>query len=91
MLTSSVVCDAICFFTTRKCQKIRAIDKNGWYWKRKSPYLLNELRNFNEIFKEDVTYNNIKSHKKPGLHPFSEKHIFGKITGGDKCKKGLSQ
>ena len=24
---------------------------------------------------------NIKSHEKPGLHPFSEKHMFGKTTG----------
>ena len=29
-----------------------------------NPYLLNELRNFNKIFKKDVTYDNIKSHKK---------------------------
>ena len=29
-----------------------------------------------------MTCNNIKSRNKPGLHPFSEKHIFGKITGG---------
>ena len=30
---------------------------------------MNELRNFNEIFRKDVTYDNIKSHKKAGLHP----------------------
>ena len=29
-----------------------------------------------------MTYKNIKSYKKPGLYPFSEKHIFGKPTGG---------
>ena len=39
------------------------------------------MRNFNEIFRKDVTYDNIKSHKKPGLHPLSEKCIFGKTTG----------
>ena len=27
-------------------------------------YLLNELRNLNEIFMKDVAYDNIKSHKK---------------------------
>ena len=47
---------------------------------------MNELRNFIEIFRKDfrkdVTYDNIKSHKKPGLHLFSEKNIFGKTTGG---------
>ena len=38
------------------------------------------MRNFNEIFRKDVTYDNIKSPKKAGLHPISEKHIFGKST-----------
>ena len=42
--------------------------------------LLNEFRNFNEIFRKDVTSDNIKSHKKPVLHPFSEIQIFGKTT-----------
>ena len=40
--------------------------------------LLNEFRNFNEIFRKDVTSDNIKSHKKPVLHPFSEIQIFEK-------------
>ena len=31
------------------------------------------LRNFNEIFRNDVTYDNIKSHKKPGLYPLPRK------------------
>ena len=31
--------------------------------------ILNDLRNFNEIFRKDVTYDNIKSHKKPVFHP----------------------
>ena len=46
------------------------IDENSKYWQINSSYLLNGLRNFNDIFREDVTYDNIKSHKKPGLHPF---------------------
>ena len=30
------------------------------------------LRNFNNVFKNDLTYDdNIKIHKKPGLHPHS--------------------
>ena len=33
--------------------------------------LLNNLKNFNEIFWKDVTYGNIESPKKPGLHPLS--------------------
>ena len=31
---------------------------------------------------EDMIYDNIKSHKKTGLDPFSEKEIFEKTTGG---------
>ena len=39
--------------------------------------------NFNEIFMKDVTYDNIKSHKKSGTqNPLSEKCIFGKATEG---------
>ena len=38
------------------------------YWRRKSSCLLNKLRNFNEVFKKDVTYDDIKSHKKEGFH-----------------------
>ena len=29
-----------------------------------------------------MTYDNIKSHKKPGLHPLSRICIFEKTTGG---------
>ena len=64
---------SLIFFATRKCQKIRKTDKNSWYWRRKSSYLLNKLRNFNDIFRKDVTYDNVKSYKKQRLHAFSEK------------------
>ena len=30
---------------------------------------LHNLRNFNEIFRKDVTYDNTKRHKKPGFRP----------------------
>ena len=46
-------------------------------------YLLNDLRNINYIFREDVTYDNIKSHKKTGLHPLFSRYIFRKTTKGD--------
>ena len=36
------------------------------------------MRNFNEIFRKVVTYD--KS-QKTGLHPLSERYIFGKTTG----------
>ena len=43
---------------------------------------MNELRNFNEIFRKDVTYDNIKGHKKVGFHPHFRRHIFGKVVLG---------
>ena len=80
MLTSSVVCDAISFFATRKCQKTQKINEYSWYWIRKSSYLLNDLSNYNDIFRKEVAYDNTKSHKKSGFHSFSRKHIFRKTT-----------
>ena len=40
------------------------------------------MKNFNEAFRKDVIYDNIKSHKKPRLYPLSRRCIFGKATGG---------
>ena len=34
------------------------------------------MRNFNDIFREDVTYNNIKSHKKLGFRILSRRYTF---------------
>ena len=69
--------DIFSFFVTRnlkkskKLMKIVNIEENLLYRN-----LLNDLRNFNGIFKKDVNYDNIKSHKKAGLHPLSEKSIL---------------
>ena len=38
--------------------------------RRKSPYLLKDFRNFNEIFRKDVAYDNVKSQKN-SFWPFS--------------------
>ena len=38
--------------------------------------------NFKEIFRKNVTYGNIKSHRKLGLHPPSRKRNFGKTAKG---------
>ena len=43
---------------------------------KKPSYLLNALKNFNKVFKKYVTYDNFKTHKKPGHHRFSRKYIF---------------
>ena len=37
------------------------------YWQKNSIYLLNDLRNFNGIFRKDVTYDNFKSNKNQGF------------------------
>ena len=55
---------------------------------RKSPYLLNELWNFNEIFRNDVAYDNI-NHKKPGIHYRFSRCILKKTTGGVKLSPNL--
>ena len=36
---------------------------------------LHNLRNFNEIFRKDVTYDNIERHKKPGF-----RHLLRRTT-----------
>ena len=43
------------------------------------------MSNFNEIFRRNVPYDNINSHKKPRLHLFLVKGIFGKTGGGGNC------
>ena len=40
------------------------------------------MRNFNEIFRKEVPYNNIKSHKNPGFYPFFRWYIFQKTKVG---------
>ena len=46
-----------------------------------SSYLLNDLRNFNEIFRKDVTYDNIKGHKKQVFTLPLEDTFFEKPQG----------
>ena len=69
-------------FLYKEMPKIQKIDENSCYWQRKSSYLLNNLRNFNAIFRKGTTYGNIKSHKKTGFHPLLRRYIFGKTTIG---------
>ena len=38
--------------------------------------------NFNELFKKDLIYDNIKSHQKTGLHPSLEDAFLEKPQGG---------
>ena len=46
-----------------------------------SSYLLNDLRNFNEIFRKDVTYDNIKVTKNQGFTISLEDTFFKKPQG----------
>ena len=47
---------------------------------KKISYLLNDMMNFNEIFRKNVTYDNIKRHKKSRFHPLFIKNIGGHIN-----------
>ena len=76
MLTSTVLyADVISTFVIRKAKKsmeIVNIDGENFhiFW-----------TTWKEIFRKDVTNDNIKSHKKPGLHLFSIKYNLGKTIG----------
>ena len=39
------------------------------------------MMNFDEIFRKNVAYDNIKNHRNSGLQPFSGKQDIGKTTG----------
>ena len=39
------------------------------------------MRNFNEIIRKDVIYDNIQTNKKPEFHPLFREYFFGKTTG----------
>ena len=39
------------------------------------------MRNFNEIFRKNVAYDDIESQKKPWFHPLFRRYIFRKTTG----------
>ena len=53
------------------------INENSYYGRRKSSYFLNDLMNFNDIFRKDVAYDSIKSHKKTRFYALCRKHTFG--------------
>ena len=65
----------------KKSEKLMKTDENSQHWQRNSSFLLNDLRNFNEIFRKDMPYDNIKSRKKPESHPLFRRYIFRKTTG----------
>ena len=50
--------------------------------KKKLFTFLNNTSNFNEIFRKDVTYDNVKSHKKTSASPSLWKMHFSKTTNG---------
>ena len=72
MLTSFVVFFC-CFFVTRKYHKIQKVDGNI-----DGENFLNELRNFNEVLRKDVTLIILKVTKNTWRHAPSIKCIFEK-------------
>ena len=83
--TEDIICYIIWrlnFFVTWKCKKIRKIDENSYYWRRKSSYFLNDVKNFNEIFRNDGP-----NGKKSRLHPLCQSYIFGKIISFLRTRK----
>ena len=43
---------------------------------KNSSCFIKDLRNFNESLGKDVTYDNIKSHKRPGFLPLIRRYIL---------------
>ena len=42
---------------------------------------MNNSGNFNEVFRNNVTYDNVEIHKEMELYPLSRKYIFAKSMG----------
>ena len=61
--------------------------KNVIFWRRKS-YVLNDLRNLNEVFRNNVTYEKIKRNKKAGLYPLTLKNAFSEKPQEDRGQVG---
>ena len=62
----------------KESKNVTKISENSYYWQRKSLYLLNNLSNFNAIFRIGVTYDNIKSHTNLGFRSLFGRYIYGK-------------
>ena len=77
-----MVTSFISFFATRKYQNIQRINENSYSGRRKSSYFLNDLINFNEIFRKDVAYDNMKRDEKARFYTLCRKHTFGSQEGG---------
>ena len=67
---------------TKKCPKIHKSNENSQFWRGKSSYLPKGKRNYNEIFRKHVAYDNVENHRKSGFLSLSGKYIIRKTTGG---------
>ena len=63
--------DVISLFARKECQKIQKINENNIDEENLHTFRTNDWRKFNEIFKNNVSYGNIKNHKIEGLYPLS--------------------
>ena len=74
--------DIVSVFPTRKCQKFRKIYEYSYYRRRKYSYLLNELRNVNEIhLSVKIWLMIIWKVTKNRVSPSLQKTHFWKTTG----------
>ena len=70
----------------RNVKKSKKSMKTVYIVREKYSCLLNDMRNFNEIFRKDVAYDNIESRKKKQhLILFLENTFFEKPQGGSFC------
>ena len=65
--------------------KVVDIDEENLHIFRKK-----DFGNFNKISRKNVPYDDIKSHKKSGLYPYSRKHSFRKPKGQEGVKLTVS-
>lgn len=77
--TFQEICSCIRFFAS-KCQKIQKSAKITKIHEENLYISLNHMMNFDEIFRKNVAYDNIKNHRNSGLQPFSRKQDIGKTT-----------
>ena len=69
----------------KKLMKVVDIDEENLHIFRKK-----DFGNFNKISRKNVPYDDIKSHKKPGLYPYSRKHSFRKTKEQEGVKLTVS-
>ena len=71
--------DIISFFVASKGKKVEKIDEKSSNRRSKNLYLLKDLVNFNENFKKNITYDDIRSDSKKKAYNLFRQLYFFKI------------